>query len=48
MLEGLTFFTSTGEHILVEELEISSGEEEEENFLNIPSIEEPEEEQLTL
>ena len=36
--EGVTFFTSTGEHILAEELEIPSEEEEEENFFNIPLI----------
>lgn len=47
-IEGVAFFTSTGEHILVEELRIPSGEEEVEPFFHIPLIEEPEEEQLTL
>ena len=46
--KGLAFFTSTGEHILVEELEIPRGDEEVEPFFHIPLIEEPEEEQLTL
>ena len=45
--EGVTFFTSTGEHILAQELEIPS-EEEGENFFNIPLIEEPKEEQINL
>ena len=36
---GVTFFTSIGEYILVEELEITSEEEEEEYFFNIPLIE---------
>ena len=40
---GITFFTSTGEYIPAEELEIPSEEEEEESFFNIPLIEEPEE-----
>ena len=39
--EGITFFTSTGEYIPVEELEIPSEEEEEDNLFNIPLIEEP-------
>ena len=47
-IEGVTFFTSTGEHILAKELEIPSGEEEEEPFFNIPLIEEPKEEHSTL
>ena len=46
--KGVTFFTSTGQHILAEELEIPSGGEEEDPFFNIPLIEELEEEQLTL
>ena len=45
--ERVTFFTSTGEHILTEELEIPSEEEEEDPFINIPLIDEIEE-QLTL
>ena len=45
--ERVTLFTSTGQHILAQELEIPS-EEEEETFFNIPLIEEPQEEQLTL
>ena len=44
-IEGVTFFTSIGEYILAEELEIPSEEEEEEEeeepFFNIPLIEEP-------
>ena len=46
--EGVAFFTSTGEHILVEELRIPSEEEEVEPLSHIPLIEEPEEEKLTL
>ena len=46
--EGVAFFTSIGEHILVEELIITSGEEELEPLFHIPLIEEPEEEKLTL
>ena len=47
-IEGVAFFTSTGEHILVEELIIRSEEEEVEPLSHIPLIEELEEEKVTL
>ena len=39
-IEGVAFFTSIGEHILVEELRIPSEEEEVEPFFHIPLMEE--------
>ena len=46
--EGVAFLTSTGEHILVEELGIPGEEEEVEPLSHIPLIEEPKEEKVTL
>ena len=46
--KGVAFFTSIGEHILVEELRIPSEEEEVEPLSHIPLIEEPEEHKVTL
>lgn len=45
--KGVAFFTSTREHILVEELRIPSGEEEVEPLFDIALIEELEREKLT-
>ena len=45
---GVAFFTSTREHILVEELGIPGEEEEVETLSDIQLIEEPEEEKVTL
>ena len=47
-IEGVAFFTSIGENILVEELGIPSEEEEIEPLSHIPLIEELEEEKVTL
>ena len=46
--EGVAFFSSIGEHILVEELRIPSEEEEVETLSHSPLIEEPDEEGITL
>ena len=44
----VAFFTSIGEHILVEELGMPGEEEEAKPLSHIPLIEEPEEEKVTL